>query len=159
VRLVILAVGRLKDGPERELLRRYLDRAKAGARAVGLTGLDHLEVDESRARQPDERKRQEAEALAARMAAGARTVLLHEGGRACTSAQWARLVSDARDRGDPALCFVIGGADGLAHDLLDRHNAVSFGAATMPHQLVRVLVAEQLYRVTTILAGHPYHRA
>ena len=158
MRVLLLAVGRLKDGPERELFRRYMTRAKAGARAIGLTGIDDGEVDEGRATQADHRKREEGEALAARCPAGSRIVLLDEGGRSLGSAAWAKLVAEGRDRGDPALCFAVGGADGLSPDLLARHEALSFGAATMPHQLVRILLAEQIYRVTTILSGHPYHR-
>jgi 23S rRNA (pseudouridine1915-N3)-methyltransferase len=159
VRLLLLAVGRLKDGPERELFQRYMQRSRAAARSVGISDITDIEIEESRARQPEQRKRAEGEALAARLPSGARTLVLDERGPSLSSERWARLVTGSRDGGDAVLCFVLGGADGLSADLLDRHDAVSFGAATLPHQLVRVLVAEQIYRVTTILSGHPYHRA
>ena len=159
MRLLLLAVGRMKAGPERELLGRYLTRAQAGARGLGIPGVSELEIEESRARSTEQRKDEEAIALLAKMPEGAKILLLHEAGRALSSVELAGMVTRARDQGLPAFCFGIGGPDGFAPSLLARHDTLSFGAATFPHQLVRVLVAEQMYRVTTILAGHPYHRA
>ena len=149
----------MKAGPERELLARYLGRAQAGARPVGLTSVTEIEVEESRSRQAETRKEAEAAAILAKVPQGARVVLLHERGKASSSADLAGAVAGARDSGGPAFCFVVGGPDGLAPTLLARHETLAFGAVTFPHQLVRVLVAEQIYRITTILAGHPYHRA
>ena len=149
----------MKAGPERELLQRYLGRAQAGARGLGISGVSEIEVDESRARHAEQRKEEEAQAILAKIPRGSRLFLLDERGRASSSLDLARSVADARDLGEPAFCFAIGGPDGFAPALLDRHDTLAFGAVTFPHQLVRVLVAEQIYRVTTILAGHPYHRA
>ena len=160
MRLILIAVGRLKAGPERELAGRYLDRAAAGARGVGLTGVDMREIEESRARRPDDRRAAEALAIRALLPKGARLVLLDERGRSIGSEDFAADIGKARDAGTPAVALVIGGPDG--HDPALRAEAglvLAFGAMTWPHQLARVMAAEQIYRATTILAGHPYHRA
>ena len=149
----------MKAGPERELLQRYLSRAQAGARNLGFSAISEIEVEEGRARQADQRKDEEAAALLAKVPPGTRLLLLDERGRPLSSVELARTVERARDAGEPAFCLAIGGPDGFSPALLKAHDTLAFGAATFPHQLVRVLAAEQLYRITTILAGHPYHRA
>ena len=159
MKLVILAVGRMKAGPERELLRRYLERAEALSRAVGLTGLQMIELDESRLGTAAERRRAEADALRDRAPAGVTFLLLDERGKSFGSATFAAAIARERDQGQPALALVIGGPDGLDPAWRDKTQTISFGAATFPHQLVRVMLAEQVYRAFTILAGHPYHRA
>lgn len=158
MRLLVAAVGRLKSGPERDLSARYAERVTAGARALGLRMTDVAEIDESRARDGDTRKREEAAAI--RRVAEGRLILFDERGRSIDSGVFARLVAGWRDAGQSAATFVIGGPDGLDAELRAEADLVmSFGGMTIPHQLVRVLVLEQLYRMTTILAGHPYHRA
>lgn len=160
MRLTLAAVGRLKAGPERELVARYAERIAATGKAVGLSDLALREVDESKARRPDDRKAEEARALRTLIPQGARTIALDERGRSLTSEQFAQQIADLRDGGTRDLCFVIGGADGLDPNLCaDAALAFSFGAATLPHQIVRALVAEQIYRAISILSGHPYHRA
>ncbi len=160
MRIVLLAVGRMKQGPERELLARYAERAQALARSVGLTGFDLRELDESRARQPSERRRDEASAILGEIPPGARVILLDERGQATSSQAFAEMVGRARDEGISAVVLVIGGADGLGDEIRSKaHHRIAYGAATFPHQIVRVLAAEQVYRAMTILAGHPYHRA
>lgn len=159
MRLVLITVGRMKSGPERELVARYAERAAQSARGVGLTGFDLKEIDESRARRPEDRKAEEAKAIRALLPAGARLILFDERGKAPDSATFAADLGRARDSGAPALAFAIGGPDG--HDPELRREAASviaFGAMTWPHQLVRVMAAEQIYRALTILSGHPYHR-
>nr|WP_256515724.1 23S rRNA (pseudouridine(1915)-N(3))-methyltransferase RlmH [Alsobacter ponti] len=154
-----MAVGRLKDGPERELVARYLDRARAGGRTLGLTGFESVELPESRAARPADRKAEEAAALRAR-AGDATLVALDERGASLPSDAFAERLGRRRDEGCRALAFVIGGADGLDPALVAQAaETLSFGRMTLPHQLVRIVVAEQLYRATTILSGHPYHRA
>jgi 23S rRNA (pseudouridine1915-N3)-methyltransferase len=158
MKLQILAIGRLKSGPERDLCARYHERGQALARGLGLSGPDIVEIPESRARRAEDRKAEELAAIAARLASGA-LVLLDERGKPQGSEALAARIGAWRDAGQPATTFVIGGADGLDPALRDRAEMVlSFGAATIPHQLVRVLVLEQLYRTMTILSGHPYHR-
>jgi 23S rRNA (pseudouridine1915-N3)-methyltransferase len=160
VKLIVLSVGRLKAGPERVLFERYAKRASGLAQIVGLSGVDFRELDESRARSAEERRTAEVRAFLEAAPKGAWTCALDERGRAVTSAGWAEDIARARDSGAPAYVVCIGGADGL--DLAIRNAArltVAFGAVTWPHQLVRVMAAEQIYRCFTILVGHPYHRA
>lgn len=159
MRIVIAAVGRLKAGPERELVARYLERAGQVGRGLGLGPPESLELDESRARRPDDRKRDEAAALAAALDPKLLVYALDEGGRSPSSEAFAADLGRRRDDGAAGVAFVIGGADGLGADVLARAQArLAFGAMTWPHQIVRILLAEQLYRAATILAGHPYHR-
>lgn len=158
MRLAIHCVGRLKAGPERELYARYAARV-AAMRNLGLAGIDLLEIDESRAKNPAERMAREGEALLAALPAGGQLIVFDERGTAASSADFAALIAAERDRGVKALCFAIGGSEGLAPALREKAQAVvSFGRMTLPHQLARVLVAEQIYRAMTILSGHPYHR-
>jgi 23S rRNA (pseudouridine1915-N3)-methyltransferase len=160
MRMTLAAVGRLKAGPERELLARYVERIAATARGVGLSELALRECDESRARRPEDRKIEEARALRAHIPAGAKIVALDERGRSMGSDAFANQIGAWRDAGLRDLCFVIGGADGLEAELRSEAAlALSFGALTLPHQIVRALVAEQVYRAISILSGHPYHRA
>jgi 23S rRNA (pseudouridine1915-N3)-methyltransferase len=158
--VVVAAVGRLKAGPERELCDRYLDRARRSGRALGLRGFAVEEMPESRAARSDDRVVEEARALLERYAEGARLVCLDAGGELADSDAFAQALSKDADAAVPRTVFVIGGPDGLGRALLARADRrLSFGRLTWPHQLVRILLAEQLYRATTILSGHPYHRA
>lgn len=160
MRLLIGSVGRLKAGPERELFERYVGRAKALGRSLGLSGPDLLECDESKARSPAERKREEAAALAAKGVRGGKTVVFDERGSSFTSQDFAERLTRSRDDGVPTLTVLIGGPDGVSPDLrAEADEVLAFGAATLPHQLVRILVAEQMYRAMTIISHHPYHRA
>jgi len=159
MKLAVVAVGRLKDGPERDLCQRYGLRIVDQGRALGFSGLDLIEVPESRARRPDDRKSEEAAAIGSKLGAGF-VVTLDERGKSLSSAEFAGCLGRARDAGMGQASFVIGGADGLEAALSERATlTLSFGALTIPHQIVRVLVLEQVYRALTILGGHPYHRA
>lgn len=158
MRLAVIAVGRLKDGPERELCERYRERALALGRGLGLTGPDVIELAESRGRRSEERKRDEAEAISARLLPGL-VIALDERGRSIGSEAFSQRLANARDAGTAGATLIIGGADGLSEELRARADlTIAFGALTMPHQIVRALVLEQLYRAMTIMAGHPYHR-
>lgn len=158
MRLALVAVGRLKAGPERELTERYFGRAVALARPLGLSGPDMVELAESRARRDADRRAEEGAALLGRIGEGV-VVALDERGRALDSRDFAARIGAWRDAGRPQTSFVIGGPDGLADAVRARADLVlSFGALTIPHQIVRALVAEQIYRAFTILGGHPYHR-
>jgi 23S rRNA (pseudouridine1915-N3)-methyltransferase len=159
MKLLIAAVGRLKDGPERELAARYAERAAQTGRALALGPVEFREIPESRAKRPEDRKREEATALAPVFAAGAVLVALDETGKTLSSSEFAERLGRWRDDGAPSVQFVIGGADGLDPALVKSAALVlGFGRMTWPHQIVRVLLAEQIYRAATILAGHPYHR-
>ncbi|EIM27219.1 23S rRNA (pseudouridine(1915)-N(3))-methyltransferase RlmH [Microvirga lotononidis] len=159
MRLSLLAVGRLKSGPERELVERYKQRVEGMGRALGLAGFDMLELPESRARREDDRRVEEAAALLDK-AGSSVLVVFDERGKSSSSEAFSEKIRQWRDEGRPGVACVIGGPDGLDPVLRQRADlVVSFGALTMPHQIVRALVAEQLYRALTIIAGHPYHRA
>ena len=160
MRVGIIAIGRMKQGPERELAARYLDRARKSGRALGLAGFSVTELGESRASAAAARKVEEARAIHEHLPGGATLIALDEHGSAMGSDAFARKLGAWRDAGREAVTFLIGGADGIDPDLLNSAELVlSFSALTWPHQLVRVMLAEQLYRATTILSGHPYHRA
>ncbi len=159
VRIVLICVGRLKAGPEREIFGRYLKRLKESARGVGISGVDLREVAESRSRRPEERREEEAAAIVAATPSGAVVMALDERGDSLTSDGWAAEIGRARDATQPAYAVVIGGPDGLSAALRAKAaRVVSFGAVTWPHQLVRIMAGEQLYRAISILSGHPYHR-
>lgn len=160
MRLAVHVVGRMKSGPEKELADRFFDRFSKAGPAVGLDFAGVSETPESRARSSAERKREEAEKLRGQFGPGTALVLLDERGKNISSEALAERIGTWRDNGLKTLLVAIGGADG--HDGALRDSAdlvISFGAATWPHQLVRVMLAEQLYRAATILAGHPYHRS
>ncbi|WP_187968856.1 23S rRNA (pseudouridine(1915)-N(3))-methyltransferase RlmH [Aquibium microcysteis] len=160
MRIVVHAVGRMKAGPERDLADRYFDRfAKAGP-AVGLEWAGVVEVPESRSPNAPERKREEAAKLDRLLADGAALVLLDERGKNIGSEDFTAWLCKWRDKGQRDLVVAIGGPDGHAPDLAPRAAlTLSFGALTWPHQLARVMLAEQLYRAASIASGHPYHRA
>ena len=160
MRLVVAAIGRLKDGPERELAERYRKRADQAGRRIGFRETDVIELRESRAPDVARRMTEESVALASIIPDRAAVVLLDQRGEALDSASLASRLGRWRDDARPAAVFIIGGDDGLAPALRDRANfTLAFGAATWPHQLVRIMLLEQLYRAVSILSGHPYHRA
>ena len=149
----------MKQGPERELVSRYLDRAVATGKSLGLTGFSVTELTESRAGSAASRKTEEARAVREHLSGDVRTIALDEHGRTMGSDEFARAIARWRDDGKGAANFIIGGADGLDPDFVKAADlTLSFSPLTWPHQLVRIMLAEQLYRATTILSGHPYHR-
>lgn len=159
MRLLVAAVGRLKAGPERDLAARYRERAAQLGRGLGFPACDVSEIAESRARRPQDRCAEEGAAILAQVQAGALVVYDERGRSDLTSETIAGRIAAWRDAARPALVVAIGGADGLDPGLRARADlTLSFGAATLPHGLVRVLALEQVYRALTILSGHPYHR-
>ena len=165
--VTIAAVGRLKAGPERDLCARYLERAEKTGRASGFHRFLVSELPESRAARATDRMADEAQRLKERLGVKERTgpqirlICLDERGTAWTSEQFAGWLRNQADSGAADTIIVaIGGADGLDPELVATADVVlSLGRMTWPHQIVRLLIAEQLYRAMTILAGHPYHRA
>src|ERR1043165_217718 len=158
MRIVIAAVGRLKRGPEHELAERYRERAVKSGRGIGLRSLDVIEISESRAREAQRRRTEESIALANVIPQSAAIVLLDPRGEALDSNKLAQRLRAFAVRGRD-VAFVIGGPDGLAPTLSENAALhLAFGALTWPHQLVRIMLLEQIYRATTILSGHPYHR-
>ncbi len=160
MRIVVAAIGRLKEGPETELSERYRKRAEQTGRQLGLRDIEIIEIRESRAGDASKRMLEESIALANVIPRDAAVVLLDSRGENLDSASFATQIAKYRANGRPAVVFLIGGPDGLAASLRDKAELLlSFGTATWPHQLVRGMLLEQLYRATTILTGHPYHRA
>jgi 23S rRNA (pseudouridine1915-N3)-methyltransferase len=156
--ITIAAVGKLKAGPERELFERYVARAAAAGRSLGLTFATR-EFSESRAASAPARKNQEAATLLGTLTPGAALVALDEGGKNLDSRTFAERLARWRDEGGGNLVMAIGGPDGHGAALLEKSSLrVAFGPMTWPHQLARLMLAEQLYRAVTILSGHPYHR-
>ncbi|GBQ29165.1 23S rRNA (pseudouridine(1915)-N(3))-methyltransferase RlmH [Gluconacetobacter azotocaptans] len=146
----LIAVGRMKDGVERDLFRRYADRLTPR--------LDMVEVPEGRGAAA-EIKRREGQSLLAALPDRAFVVAMDEGGRSHGSLAFAQHVERWLGLSRP-LCFLIGGAEGLDGPVLTRaDDTLSLGPMTWPHMLVRGLLAEQLYRARAIATGHPYHRA
>ena len=160
MRISLFAVGRLKSGPEKDLASRYLERFSKAGPAVGLEFSRLIEVPESRASNADTRKKEEAAILQKYLPEGGLLVLLDERGKSMDSESFAQMIDRFNDSGKRDMLIAIGGADGLDPELQSRADAVvNLGIMTWPHQLVRILIAEQLYRAVTIIAGHPYHRA
>jgi 23S rRNA (pseudouridine1915-N3)-methyltransferase len=160
VRVIVAAVGRLKQGAERELAADYRKRVEAVGRAIGLRQIEIVEIRESRARDPERRRTEESIAIANVLPDGAVVMVFDQAGENIDSPGLAALLQKCRMENRAAVCFVIGGADGITQSLRERaKHLLAFGSATWPHQLVRIMLLEQLYRAGTILAGHPYHRA
>ncbi len=160
MRLIVAAIGRLKAGPERDLAERYRDRVAKAGRAVALRDIEIVAIRESRAPEPARRVLEESIALANIIPERAVVVALDQNGENLGSGGLTGALRGWRDAGRPAAVFCIGGADGLGREVRDRADlTLAFGAATWPHQLVRIMLLEQLYRAVTMLAGHPYHRA
>jgi 23S rRNA (pseudouridine1915-N3)-methyltransferase len=159
MRLLIVAVGRLKQGPERDLCEHYLGRADTAGRKLALSPVTVIEVPESRGPTAPSRCKAEAAALIAKLPRSYPCISLDPMGEALGSEAFARLLGKLRDDGAEGLGFLIGGADGLGPETLVKSiRRLSLGPMTLPHGLARIVLAEQLYRAATILAGHPYHR-
>lgn len=155
MRMTLIAIGRAKPGPHRDLFEHYAERLGHGP----LGALRLKEVEEHRSLPARELKRREAELLLGAQPKGARLVALDERGKTLTSGDFAALLGRWRDDGVGEVAFAIGGAGGL--DARVREAAaltLALGPMTWPHLLTRALLAEQLYRAQSILTGHPYHR-
>ena len=156
MRLHVCAVGRLRAGPERDLVDDYYTRLDRTGRALGLGPVAELEVEDKK----NLGMAAEAVLLERAIPAGALIVTLDERGRVLSSPEFADQLAGWRDGGRQDVAFVIGGADGIDPGLRARAEfSLSFGRMVWPHMLVRVMLAEQLYRAATILGGGPYHRA
>jgi 23S rRNA (pseudouridine1915-N3)-methyltransferase len=151
MRILIAAVGRLRDAPSRALFDAYAERM--------IWKLTVREVELKRILSAEEAKSAEADLLLDAVGAGPPLVALDEAGPAWSSTEFAVRLGRWRDDGIGEVAFAIGGADGLGRQVLDRAAAtLAFGRMTWPHRLARIMLVEQLYRAQQILAGHPYHR-
>lgn len=155
MRVQLCVVGRLRTGPERALIDDYLDRFGKTGRALGLGPATEHEVEDRKGGG----MAAEAALLSRAVPAGAALVILDERGEELTSPDFAARIARFRDGGRQDMALLIGGADGLDPALRARADlAIRFGRMVWPHMLARVMLAEQLYRAATILAGSPYHR-
>lgn len=159
MRLLIAAVGRLKQGAERDLFAHYLKRADEAGRRLSLGPCSVIELPESRAKTAQARATAEAAALLAKLPSSYQLICLHGEGDQLSSEAFAQSLRRRRDQGVAGVGFFIGGADGLGEQARAKASMLlSLGALTLPHGLARIVLAEQLYRAATIIAGHPYHR-
>ncbi len=154
------AVGRLKDGAERDLYHRYAERLDQLGRSLVLGPLQLVELTESRAATTDMRKSDEAQRLLRAAARADVVIAIDEGGRGMTSAGFAELLRVHKDEGRKAIAFLVGGPDGHGEAALTAAQVrMSLGPMTLTHGIARIVLAEQIYRAATIIAGHPYHRS
>jgi len=159
MRIMVAAVGRLKAGAERDLAERYRDRAAKTGRSLGIQELEVIEVRDSRARETERRVLEESIALVSVIPDGAVTIALDARGETLSSESFAVRLRAWNDSGRAGVFFAIGGAEGLGAAVRERADlTLAFGTWTWPHQLVRIMLLEQIYRAFTILSGHPYHR-
>ncbi len=151
MRLEILAIGRARAGPERDLYESYAKRITWPVRLH--------ELEEKRPLPPAELKEREGQLILSAIPRDSVVLALDERGKNSTSEEFARLIAEIRDEGRACAVFVIGGAEGLSVPVRDRADLlISFGRQTWPHMLARAMLMEQIYRAQQILAGHPYHR-
>ena len=154
MRIKIVAAGKVRSGPEKELVDRYLGRFDKVGRNVGLGPSEIVEFDLT-----SKVRASVADRLFDDGASKRFVCLLDERGRELSSGEFARMLENRKSDGVKELAFLIGGPDGIASLHSDRANdAISFGRMVFPHKLVRVMLAEQLYRAASILGGQPYHR-
>jgi 23S rRNA (pseudouridine1915-N3)-methyltransferase len=153
MRIALICVGKLGRAPEAALARDYAERASASGRALGLGPVEIVEVEGRKGGMAGE-----AEAILGRVG-NATLIACDERGKAMASRDFAARLGALRDEGVRELAFAIGGADGLDPRVKDAaRERLAFGPQTWPHALVRAMLAEQVYRAVTILAGGPYHR-
>ncbi|MGQ0486410.1 MAG: 23S rRNA (pseudouridine(1915)-N(3))-methyltransferase RlmH [Hyphomicrobiales bacterium] len=159
MRISVLAVGRLKTGPEKTLAEDYLTRLKGSGPKAGVSRIAVGDFAESRAPTVDRRQSEEARMLWGAIPPKAFTIVLDERGKPLSSKAFAGLIRRHIDAGTPELAFLVGGPDGHAPETRERAGLLlSFGPMTWPHRLARVMLCEQIYRSVTIMVNHPYHR-
>ena len=152
MKLTLVTVGRLKRSPERELIDDYLDRARKSGAGLGFRNIEEIEVESGGG------LAKEGERLLAKLPENARKIRLDERGRAMRSEAFAHSLATTRDEGLD-ICFLIGGAEGYSDAVRQAvPETLSLSDFTWPHRLVRVMLAEQIYRAISILAGTPYHK-
>ena len=155
MKILVAAVGRLRDGHEAALTADYLQRAAVAGRQLGFKSVELVEVEAK----PSGDQRAEAGALFRATPDDSRKILLDERGAEWASRQLAEKLARWRDDGIACTTFWIGGADGVSQSVKDNADEkLAFGRQTWPHRLVRVMISEQIYRAVTILSGNPYHR-
>lgn len=153
MKIHLIAVARMKRGPERDLVDDYLKRAEKLGKPLGIRKVTEVELEAGGIQAA------ECEALQAKIPDGAHVILFDETGKDYTSLGFSKLVENRKDQSTSDLVFLIGGADGFTDDMKARYpDKIRLGSLTWPHKLVRVLASEQIYRAISLIAGTPYHR-
>ncbi|MFV0321690.1 MAG: 23S rRNA (pseudouridine(1915)-N(3))-methyltransferase RlmH [Alphaproteobacteria bacterium] len=153
MKIQIIAIGKVKKGAIESLFSQYAKRIKRWK-------LEVKEFAESQAQTGDARKLDEAEKILSQIKPGCIIVALDERGEHLTSPEMANFMAAQENASASYISFIIGGPDGLDDTIRAQAKSVwALGRATWPHQLVRALLAEQIYRSQTIIEGHPYHRS
>lgn len=145
MKITLGVIGKCKpDSPEGEIIKRYQERLK--------WTLNIKEKDNST-------QEDEAKFLQSCIAQGAKVIVLDERGKNMTSPEFADILENWMTTGTSEICFLIGGADGHLEETRQKADLLlSFGKLTLPHILMRAVLAEQIYRAETIIRHHPYHR-
>lgn len=150
----VISVGRLKSGPERDLIDEYLKRAAPVGRSLGVRSITEIEVASGGGMDA------EGDRLMDKIPVGAHVLRLDEGGKSQRSVVFAENLRKLADQGVPELVFLIGGAEGYSQAVRKAApNMLALGPQTWPHRLARAMLVEQIYRAVSILAGSPYHKA
>lgn len=153
MKISLIAVAKIKRGPERDLIDDYIGRAKKMGGALGIRDVSEIEVEAGQTQE------QECERLKSKIPDGARVFLFDETGSDWTSIAFSKELEIRKDQGCPHMAFLIGGADGYTDEMKDTYSdKIRLGSLTWPHKLVRVLASEQIYRALSLMAGTPYHR-
>lgn len=153
MRIKILCVGKMKSGPEREMVDEYVRRAGPLGRKFGVRDIEEVEVASGNGQEAEGKR------VVEKLPSDARIILLDECGKSYRSEDFAKLINRSADNAVGELVFVVGGADGHGAGVIDRADQkLALGPQTWPHRLARVMLAEQIYRGLSILAGTPYHK-
>ena len=159
MKMIIASIGRLKSGEEKPLFDKYVKRSRDIAKLTGINSIDFIELAESQNRSIEKRKEEESDAILKALPTPNFLTTLDQTGKSLSSDKLSKLIHEQRTQNTKNFTFVIGGADGLSSNILAKSNlTLAFGSMTWPHQLVRIMLVEQIYRAFTILNGHPYHR-
>ena len=159
MKMIIASIGRLKSGEEKPLFDKYVKRSRDIAKSTGINSIDFIELAESQNRSIEKRKEEESDAILKALPSPNYLITLDQTGKSLSSDKLSKLIHEQRTQNTKNFAFVIGGPDGLSSNILAKSNlTLAFGSMTWPHQLVRIMLVEQIYRAFTILNGHPYHR-
>lgn len=153
MKITIISIGKFENSSHKSVFETYVKRLKWKVE------LKELELKNSKNLSSDELKKGEGELILKALKPSSKLIALDENGKQFKSRDFAKLISDFAVNGDSDLTFVIGGADGLSQEILKKSSLkISLSLMTFPHLMVRAILAEQIYRASTIIDGHPYHR-
>lgn len=153
MKISIISIGKFENSPHKQVYETYIKRLKWKVE------LKELDLKNSQNLSVPKIKEGEGALILKALKPSSKLIVLDEEGKQFSSVAFAKMISDFAVAGDSDLSFVIGGSDGLSEEVLQKSNLkISFGKMTFPHLMVRAILAEQLYRAQSIIAGHPYHR-